>query len=363
MPRWSLALLLVLVATARPAAHDLERTTVHLRVAADGAFTLRLAHDPSWLLLRMDTFAGGSSVSPTDASARDARLRELAPQVIDRVVLWIDGREVRPAAAEYISPPVSVAPGEFALASYTLHGRLPASARTLRWYYGLVADAYPFTVTLADGSSNTGWVLGDAWSTSIPLDRPFPRPSRLSRLREYAVVGFAHVLPNGLDHILFVIALFLASARARFVPAQIATFTVAHMVSIGVIFLGAVALPSRSAALLVAASIIYIAIENLRRRTLTAVRLAVIFLFALMHALGFASTLTTVQLPRGDLAIALFGFNSGVEVGQLTAVAAIALLVGWWRDRAWYHARVVVPASLFIAAVAAYWTVFGMTRF
>ena len=158
-------------------AHDLERTTAHLTLTADGRFALRLAHDPAWLVLRLERFAGVSgTAAPADATARDARLRDWAPLMLDRVVLWVDGQEVRPASVEYAPPPAVVPAGQFALAAYTLHGQMPPGARTLRWYYGLVVDPYPLTVTLADGSETTEWVQGDAWSTALPLGGPFCEP-------------------------------------------------------------------------------------------------------------------------------------------------------------------------------------------
>jgi hydrogenase/urease accessory protein HupE len=360
--RWLLPILISLVTVARPVAHDLERTTVHLQVAADGSFTLRLAHDPSWLLLRMETFAGASPVSTTDAAARDARLRALAPQAIDRVVLFVDGHEVRPVSAEYTPAPARVPAGEFALAAYTMRGRLPESARELRWYYGLVADPYPFTLELSDGTSKTEWVQGDAWSTALPLGSPFVRPPVLTRLREYVALGYTHILPNGLDHILFVIGLFLLSARARPVLAQVTTFTIAHSITLGLSLYGLVSLPSRIVEPLIALSIAYVAVENLRTRTLTWSRIALVFLFGLLHGMGFARVLTSLDLARSDFAVALFGFNAGVELGQISVVVAVALLVGWWRERAWYHARVVVPASLLIATVGTYWTVMRLVR-
>lgn len=344
---------------AAPRAHDLERTTVHLDVAADGAFTLRLAHDPSWLLLRMESFAPdhGTGTSTSDAAARDARLQALAPQIIDRVVLFVDGAEARPVTAEYTPPPDTVPDGQFALASYTLRGQLPPSARGLRWYYGLVADPYPLTVTIADGSSVTEWVQGDAWSTALPLGGPFVRPGVWPRLREYLGLGYTHILPKGLDHILFVLGLFLLRARWRPVLAQVTTFTVAHSLTLGLAMYGVVSLPSRVVEPLIALSIVYVAIENLRTQTLTPWRIALVFMFGLLHGLGFAGVLTGLALPRADFALGLLGFNLGVEAGQLTVIAGAALLVGWWRHRPWYHPRVVVPASLLIAAVGLYWTV------
>jgi hypothetical protein len=342
---------------ARGGAHDLERTTVHLDVAADGAFTLRLAHDPSWLLLRMESFAGGGQASTSDPAARDARLAALARDAIDRVVLFVDGREVRPVASAYAPPPAAVPDGQYALASYTLRGRLPPSARSLRRYYGMVADPYPFTLTLADGSTRTEWVQGDAWSTALPLGGPFAPRRWTSRFGEYLVLGYTHILPKGLDHILFVVGLFLLAARLRPVLIQVTTFTVAHSLTLALALYGVVALPATVVEPLIALSIVYVAIENLRTRRLTPWRIALVFLFGLLHGLGFAGVLTGLALPRTDLALGLVGFNLGVEAGQLTVIAIAALVVGRWRARPWFHTRVVMPASLAIAAVGGYWTI------
>ena len=82
-----------------------------------------------------------------------------------------------------------------------------------------------------------------------------------------------------------------------------------------------------------------------------------VFIFGLLHGLGFAGVLTDLQLPRGDFAVALLGFNLGVEAGQLTVIVGAALLVGSWQRRGWYRSRVVAPASIAIAAVGAYWAV------
>ena len=360
--RWPGGLLLtvlgVVAAGTTPRAHDLERTTAHLTLAADGSFALRLAHDPAWLVLRLEGFAGApGAATTTDITVRDVRLREWAPAMIDRVVLFVDGHEVRPTSVEYAPPPADVPPGQFALASYTLRGRMPEAARTLRWYYGLVVDPYPLTVTLADGSETTEWVQGDAWSTSLALGGPFVRPSRWTRLRQYLTLGFRHILPEGLDHILFVIGLFLLRAELRPVLVQVTTFTVAHSLTLALSLYGVVSLPGRVVEPLIALSIVYVAVENLRTRTLTPWRVALVFLFGLLHGLGFAGVLTALDLPRADFAVALLGFNLGVEAGQLTVIATAAALIGWWRHRAWYHPRVVVPASLAIAVAGAYWTV------
>ncbi len=353
-----LAVLGVVAAGTTPRAHDLERTTAHLTLAADGSFALRLAHDPAWLVLRLEGFAGApGAASTTDPAARDARLREWAPLMIDRVVLFVDGHEVRPVSVDYAPPPAEVPAGQFALASYTLRGRMPEGARTLRWYYGLVVDPYPLTVTLADGTETTEWVQGDAWSTALSLGGPFATPSRWTRLWQYGALGYRHILPEGLDHILFVLGLFLLRAELRPVLIQVTTFTVAHSLTLALSLYGVVSLPARVVEPLIALSIVYVAIENLRTRTLTPWRVALVFLFGLLHGLGFAGVLTGLHLARGDFAVALLGFNLGVEAGQLTVIAGAALLLGSWQRRGWYRSRVVAPASIAIAVVGAYWAV------
>ena len=113
---------------------------------------------------------------------------------------------------------------------------------------------------------------------------------------------------------------------------------------------------------LIAVSIAYVAIENLLPSELKPWRLALVFSFGLLHGMGFAGVLTSLELPRQDFAVALFGFNVGVELGQVSVIAGVALLIGWWRGRAWYYSRVVVPASVAIAVVGAYWTVVRLVR-
>ena len=353
-----LVALFALAGLVTPNAHDLERTTVHLHVDSDGAFTLRIAHDPAWLLLRMESFAGGvSSTSPGDTGARDQRLRELAPQIIDRVVLFVDGHEVRPTAVDYMPPPATVPDGEFALASYTLHGRMPESAQTLRWYYGLVADAYPLTLELADGSSTTEVVLGDAWSTPLLLNGPGARPSLRERLGRYLALGYTHILPAGLDHVLFVIGLCLLGTRIRLVLAQTGVFTIAHTCAMAFALYGLVSLPTRSVEPLIGLMIVFIGTENVLSQTVSGWRTALVGVCGLVHGVGMAAALKNLHVPGADRLVALLGVNVGVEAGQLAVVAGVALVVIWWRYRPWYRSRVVVPASLAIAAAGLYFAV------
>jgi hypothetical protein len=119
-----------------------------------------------------------------------------------------------------------------------------------------------------------------------------------------------------------------------------------------------VELPASIVEPLIAASIVYICVENLFHQRLTRWRPVVVFGFGLLHGLGFASVLTDIGLSPGNFVAGLVGFNIGVELGQLAVLAACFLLVGlWFQRRDWYRRVIAIPASLLIAGVASYWFV------
>lgn len=174
----------------------------------------------------------------------------------------------------------------------------------------------------------------------------------------YVPVGFDHIIPKGLDHILFVLGLFFLSARLGPLLWQISAFTLAHTVTLALGALGWINVPAGIVEPLIAASIVYVAVENVFVDTLHRWRTVVIFGFGLLHGLGFASVLGDVGLPTAQFFPALVGFNVGVELGQLTVITAAFLAVGlWFRNKSWYRARISVPASVVIALVGAFWFV------
>ena len=189
----------------------------------------------------------------------------------------------------------------------------------------------------------------------------------------YVPVGFDHILPKGLDHILFVLGLFFLSTRWQPLLWQVSAFTLAHTVTLALGALGIVTVPASIVEPLIAASIVYVAVENVFRRGLSRWRPLVIFGFGLLHGLGFASVLGDFGLPEDQFVPALIGFNVGVELGQLTVIALAALLLAFCvqlakraplseaeapvaRYAVMFRA-VSIPASLIIAAIGAYWTV------
>lgn len=342
----------VLAGTQAPLAHEAERTRVTLTLQAGGRFVLEVANDPLWMLLRLETFAGGAVPPNPTAAQRDARLAQLTSVFADRIVLFVDGHEIRAESVTYEPP----SPAPDALATFRLTGRMPRGASTLRWLYGLVADPYPLEIRQVDGSSTIEWITGTNWSGTIDLTRSFPPATRLEIARQYLVLGYTHILPKGLDHILFVLGIFLLSPRLKTMLLQVTAFTVAHSITLGLSIYGVVSLPSRVVEPLIALSIAYVAIENLLTRELKPWRLALVFMFGLLHGLGFAGVLRELGLPRGEFLTGLLTFNLGVEGGQLTVIA-IAMLLTWpVVNRGWYRHRVVIPASLVIAAIGIYWT-------
>jgi len=170
-------------------------------------------------------------------------------------------------------------------------------------------------------------------------------------------VGFDHIVPKGLDHILFVLGLFFLSPKLGALFWQGSAFTLAHTVTLALGALGWVNVPGSIVEPLIAASIVAVAVENIVSGGLSKWRPLVIFGFGLLHGLGFASVLGEFGLPEGQFIPALLGFNIGVELGQLAVIAVAFALVFWAVRKEWYRRVIAIPASLVIAAIGAFWVV------
>lgn len=169
--------------------------------------------------------------------------------------------------------------------------------------------------------------------------------------------GIGHILPGGLDHILFVLALFFAVRKFRPLALQISVFTLAHSCTLALAALGYIVVPSSIVEPLIAASIALVAVENIFFNRLMVWRPLVIFGFGLLHGLGFAGFFLDQKLPDGFFWSSLIGFNVGVELGQLSVVMAAWLIFSWFFQRGWYRNAIVIPASLIIAGIGTYWAI------
>ena len=193
--------------------------------------------------------------------------------------------------------------------------------------------------------------------TSDPIQQYIGmRISAFDRLGEYVPIGFDHVFPRGLDHILFVFGLFLLSLKTSVLLWQISAFTLAHTATLIAGALGLINVPASIVEPLIAASIVFVAVENIFFSKLNKWRTCLVFSFGLLHGLGFASVLAEFGLPEGQFLPALIGFNIGVEIGQLSVIVIAYLLLGLtFGQKPYYRTIISIPASCIIAAVGTWW--------
>ena len=336
--------------------HELERTQVVVTFERDGAFRVDVLNDPDWLLERLEPFSGLPLSGRLDPEPRDRRLVELEETFARWVWLYFDDQRLE-VAAEYIPPPPGPANSDDPpLATMRLRGTVPVGTTTFYWAYGLVIDPYPMMVSNGQGRFVTHWIPGELESDRLEMAALIP-PTRWQVVQTYLGLGFTHILPKGLDHILFVIGIFLLSTRLKPIVAQVTTFTVAHTITLALTIFGVLSLPSAVVEPLIALSIVYVAIENLMTSELRPWRIAAVFAFGLLHGMGFAGVLGELGLPRSEFTTALVTFNLGVEGGQLAVIAIMFGVLGSLRHKEWYRRRAVWPLSIMIAVVGLYWTV------
>tara|TARA_B100002019_G_scaffold70383_1_gene60622 strand:+ start:19914 stop:21080 length:1167 start_codon:yes stop_codon:yes gene_type:complete len=169
--------------------------------------------------------------------------------------------------------------------------------------------------------------------------------------------GFVHVLPLGLDHILFVLGLFFLSRQWKPIIYQISVFTVAHTITLGLATLDLISASPSVVEPIIAASIAVVAIENILFPGYRHLRLIIVFFFGLIHGLGFAGALSAFNLDPTSLIIGLLGFNIGVEFGQLAVIAIVLGLTFWIKNKETYRKWIVIPGSSLIALFGIYWTI------
>lgn len=181
---------------------------------------------------------------------------------------------------------------------------------------------------------------------------------------DYIYQGFVHILPKGLDHILFVLALFLFAKRRSTLLWQISAFTLAHTLTLALGIYGIISLPGDIVEPLIALSIVYVGLENIYRaknNKTSHTRMPIIFAFGLLHGLGFASVLADVGLPPSQYALSLISFNIGVELGQLSVIALAFISLLPFRAKGWYQTKLVLALNIAIAIVASYWVIERIT--
>ena len=359
------AVFILLAGPPAAGAHPLEFTAATLTLQPDGTFEANLVCD-------LDALALGAPLDSDDAeivavleglSGEEfetlvARLRRMFER---RVRVRFDG-DPQPFAVDfpdYGTPLATEAEIPTVLGlNARLTGAIPDGAADVGFFASRAFGEVHLTVNdPARGLEVRSILEPGARSEPLELAGPVEPPGPGAVARLYLWLGFVHIVPEGADHILFVLGLFLLSARLRPLVWQVTAFTVAHAVTLTLAALGYVSLPAGLVESLIALSIAYVGIENVLVDRLTRWRPAVVFGFGLLHGLGFAGVLGELGLPEQERLLALVTFNAGIELGQLVVILGAALTFGWFRSKPWYRARLAVPASLVIALVGLAWAV------
>ena len=167
--------------------------------------------------------------------------------------------------------------------------------------------------------------------------------------------GFEHIIPQGLDHILFVLGLFFSTLKLRSLILQVTAFTFAHSITLALAALGFVKLQLSVVEPLIFLSIVWVAFENTFFKKTTKWRPLVVFTFGLLHGLGFATLLTQYGLPKDNFISLLLAFNVGVEFGQFAVLLAAFILIRLIYLKTEYKNQLKIPASILIGCTGLFW--------
>ncbi len=347
------------------AAHEIDPGIADVSVGmTDVEIQLELSLES--ILAELD-LAASTETTGADGEEEYNRLRALAPDELEaelelrwanlseRIIIEVAGTQVVPELVSAEIPEI----GDFELARtsvLTMMAMLPEGDDPVQ--FGWAALYGDLVVRQANGGDDaySAFLIDGALSEPLPRGEIVTEGSGAVFLR-YIFVGFDHIIPKGLDHILFVLGLFFFALKVRPIISQVTAFTVAHTITLALASLDIVTVPGSVVEPLIALSIVYVGVENilgwgnLRNRT------ALVFGFGLLHGLGFASVLEDFGLGSHFIA-GLLGFNVGVEVGQLAVILAAFLIVGlWFGKKDWYRPMIAVPASAVIAAIGLYWSI------
>ena len=368
-------------------AHEIRPAVVTVTFGAS-AFEVELSTNLEAMIAGVSPKHSDTSESPNartydalrqlDRSALDARLREFAPELIRGIAIDVDGDRVVP---ELVDARISDV-GDVKVARISvvhLRGALPPGAKEFRWSMsrelgdnvlrlreGRASSTSSAPTQSSSTESSTAsssapsastWLRNGEWSDPYVIGVGLRTRGVTEVVAQYIAIGFTHILPKGLDHILFVLGLYLLSTRWKPLLVQVTSFTVAHSITLGLSIYGIFSLPPAIVEPLIALSIAYVAIENVLTNELHPWRPVVVFGFGLLHGMGFAGVLHEIGMPRSEFLTALIAFNVGVEMGQLAVITLAFVGAGlWMRNKSWYRSRFVIPVSIAIAAIGLYWT-------
>jgi hypothetical protein len=303
---------------------------------------------PTGFVRFADADADGTlSIAEVDAH-RDRLRRDIGARIRVSDGTTAGTLSIRHVSAPGLAKAQGVAPGSHStlLLTYTWPG--PITAADI--HYGLFEPGVSTASVLAT-------ILHQGRVRSIvftPESRDFTVRAGgvgvLAGVKSFVALGIGHILA-GYDHVLFLISLLMVGSTLGYLVKVVSAFTIAHSITLSLAVLRVVTLPGRWIESAIALSIVYVAVENFwRGDAAIRSRWLITFGFGLVHGLGFASILEEFAIRRGDLAVALGGFNLGVEIGQIAIVATAFSLLHLLRRR---PAEVWVRRAISAGAAAA----------
>jgi len=346
--------------------HTIRPAVATIAVDDSGEIDIRIRANAEAMLARIGAEHADTNDSPNAGRYNELRLMEPAkladqfeefvPLLLDLPILSADGRAL---ALRYVEIEVpSVGDPELARDStMILKASIEPGVSSLNWKWPANYGSSVVRFSRADAADiQSQWLQTGEVSNAFSLAEGSAPPDRLDIALNYLAIGFEHIVPKGLDHILFVVGIFLLSIHLKPLLLQVTAFTLAHTITLGLSIYGIISAPASIVEPLIALSIAYVGIENCLSAQLKPWRVVLVFMFGLLHGLGFAGVLSEIGLPRSEFVTALITFNIGVEFGQLAVIAVCLLLFGWCRSRSWYRNVVVIPISLLISVIGLYWT-------
>ncbi len=372
-------LLFLLIFSSVASAHEIRPAIVDFTFNKAGYYQLIIQHNLEALMAEVggqhddteqsDNATKYDELRTLDPEALNQEFEKFSESFLNKMTLKFDGKTESVRILDVEVPEV----GDLDLArdsTINIAGLIPEGTKTLSWQWDKSFGNAVFRVSseenpelyssyLTEGKSSDPVAIG-----SIDCSNPENQSKAgcasqtgwWQTLVNYIAVGFDHIVPKGLDHILFVVGLFLLSTQLRPLLIQVTSFTLAHSVTLALGIFGVISVSPAIVEPLIAASIVYVCVENIFHEKLSRLRPVLVFMFGLLHGLGFASVLTEFGLSQGNFVSGLIGFNIGVELGQLAVIAACFIAFGYWfGKKSWYHTRITIPASVVIAIIAAYW--------
>jgi len=367
-----LLLVLVVMAFAFSARADVVKPAlIEINVFANGDVNIEVRTSLEALLTGINSRFKNTQDAPNadrydefrrqSAAGLAVSFKPFEKKLVDGVKLTIDQQavELRIISIDIPEPGYTKVPRTSII---ILAGKIPVEAEQLQWYYPAAFGDHAVRVKLSDEAreywhwSDYQWIRDDSVSEPFAIKGFIDQSSTMLVMKTYLKAGFLHILPRGLDHILFILGLFLMSRHFRPLFWQTTLFTLAHSITLSLSTLGIFDLPSVVVEPLIALSIAYIAVENICSNRLSKMRLWLVFAFGLLHGLGFATMLLEFGLPEDRFLLALLGFNLGVEAGQVSILLLAWFGFGLWlRNWSGYRRWLVIPLSAAIALMGLLW--------